>query len=89
MHFGVATAHVRLTTWRVHPIIVASFQTETFDRIETQLKLESLVIFVAFCGDEQTKTLLPVFPLQNTDWETALSCSPKFSPTQEQAGKSV
>jgi hypothetical protein len=68
---------------------VASFQTETFDRIETQLKLESLVIFVAFCGDEQTKTLLPVFPLQNTDWETALSCSPKFSPMQEQAGKGV
>ena len=42
MHFGVVTAHVRLTMWRVHPIIVASLQNETFDRIQTQFKLESI-----------------------------------------------
>jgi hypothetical protein len=73
MHFGVATAHVRLTTWRVHPIIVAPLQTETFDRIETQLKLESL----RFLWDERmiaweiNLTPLPIFPLQNTDLENS------------------
>jgi len=87
MHFGVA----QLTwDWLRGGFTLESWlpsKPRHLTRIETQLKLESLTFL--FCGMDKRKPFCLSFRYKTLTWKTALSCSPKFSPMQEQAGKGV